>query len=65
MKNVIRTHEEARAYDSPEPALIEVPGDLVRVAFRVVRLLGFQSSSKQKKAVKSLLRSVARIGLNE
>lgn len=65
MKNLVRTHEEAKAYDSLEPALVEVPGDLVRVAFRIVRRLSFQSSSRQKKAVKSLLRSVAKIRLNE
>lgn len=59
MKGVIRTLEDAKAYDSVEPALVEVPGDLVRVVYRVVQRLSFQSSSKQKKAVQSLLKSVA------
>jgi len=65
MKNVIRTHEEAKEYNSLDPALIAVPGDLVRVVYRVVHRLGFQSSSRQKKAVKSLLRSVAGIEKKE
>lgn len=58
MKCVIRTPEEAKAYNSLEPALVEVPGDLVRVAYRVVQKLSFQSSSKEKESVKSLLNSV-------
>jgi hypothetical protein len=65
MKNVIRTHEEAKGYTSLDPALVEVPGDLVRVIYRVVHRLGFQSSSRQKKAVKALLRSVAKIEKKE
>jgi len=58
MKRTIRTLEEAREHNLHEAALVEVPGEFVRLIYFLMRTLRHPRSERRKKAVESLLRTV-------
>ena len=66
MTQVIRTAEDALKHDPAEPALIEVPGELVRTVIVITNALAIPGHSKQKKMIKALLLAAAtHVNLND
>jgi hypothetical protein len=58
-KPVIRSLDDARAHPEYEPGIIEVSGRLVRAVVRLLNRLEGSASYRQKKRIKSLLRTAA------
>ena len=59
ISKVIRTREEAEEHNPNDPALVEVPGELVRKVLFLVRALETKSNSKRKKKIRALLSAVS------
>lgn len=60
MKRVIRTWEDAVAHDKQTVAVVEVPGELVRLVFLLTKRL--KSNDRKKRAALSLLKTTAKLG---
>jgi hypothetical protein len=52
---VIRTPEDAQRHDPGKPALVEIPGELVRKVLSLVKTLAETGPSKRKKLAKAVL----------
>ena len=60
VKRVIRTWEDAVAHDKQTVAVVEVPGELVRLVFLLSKRL--RSNDRKKRNVLSLLKTTAKLG---
>ncbi len=59
MKHVIRTWEDAAAHDKQTVAIVEVPGEMVRLVFLLTKRL--KSNDRKKRAALSLLKTTAKL----